>query len=95
VVIPKILRAPATATLPTGSDLKSGRCAPLCPFWTLNVSISGQLVRRVLVLAPSAIAALEKGREQLDDGESLSFCFDDPAPEHLGLPPTSRVYQPR
>jgi len=65
------------------------------PVWTLNVSRNQQVSRRVTVLAASSAAALLKGREQLDDGESLSFCFTEPASEYLGLPPTYEVYQPR
>lgn len=35
---------------------------------------------RIVVLAPSSEVALFKGREQLEDGETLSFCFASPAP---------------
>lgn len=47
----------------------------LDPVFTLDVVRTGELVRRIVVLAPSSEAALFKGREQLADSETLSFCF--------------------
>lgn len=73
---------------------RTERSSKLCPIWILNVRSGNALARRIAVLAPSSNAALSKGREQLDDGESLSFCFTQPAADYRGLPPASRVYQP-
>lgn len=44
------------------------------PIFVLNLLRDGALVRRITVLAASSEAALFKAREQLDDGETLSFC---------------------
>lgn len=45
------------------------------PIFVLNVLRDGILARRITVLAASPESALFKAHEQLDDDETLSFCF--------------------
>ncbi|MGE3795598.1 MAG: hypothetical protein AB7I38_16970 [Dehalococcoidia bacterium] len=85
IVEPRTI-ASSTSTEPT---------APAGVSWTLIIAADDLICRRVVVLAPSPEGALLKGREQLDDGETLTFCLPDASGQYLGLPQTSGVYARR
>jgi hypothetical protein len=63
----------------THNTLRRIATVALGPVFTLDVVSTGELVRRIVVLAPSSEAALFKGSEQLEDGETLSFCLSSSA----------------
>jgi hypothetical protein len=71
-------QSPTDTNALSTSETQIGTNTSFCPVWTLNVHAENQLVRWTTVLAPSSFAALEKGREQLDDGERLSVRFAAP-----------------
>jgi hypothetical protein len=79
------------ATRPTDLDATAGGG----PIFTLDVDRDGGIVRRIVVLAPSPEGALLKGHEQLDDGETLTFCLAATGGQVLGLPQTSGVHTRR
>ncbi|HTL42079.1 MAG TPA: hypothetical protein VL294_11460 [Pseudolysinimonas sp.] len=79
----------ASTPAPRADDAKGG------PIFTLDVRCDSQIVRRMVVLAPSPEGALVKGYEQLDEGETLTFCLPGSGGQVLGLPQTSGVYARR